>query len=181
MVSNLGHLPLLAASRTRGRDRRPQIFADQRLNLLNTWSEAEAAKLGLSGVTLSIETDEENLKAWLRRPGPVGRLLYLYGQPALFTTRFPLGGLKENVPLESPRGERFRLRRERETSVVFAERPVFFSPLLKYRSLPGVTAFIIDLEFDPRPLKTARTVHEAVHRGRPLKHASRFNLNRGLF
>ena len=91
MASNLGHLPLLlaASSARRRRDRRPQVYADQRLNLLNTWSEAEAVKLGLSGVTLSIETDEENLKAWLRRPGPAERLLYLYGQPALFTSEIP--------------------------------------------------------------------------------------------
>ena len=180
MVANLGHLPLVSGP-VKGRKGRAVIYADHRLNCLNTQAEAQLADLGLSGLTLSLENDDGNLRAVLERPGPVDRLIYLYGQPPLFVSRFKTKGLKDNLPVESPRQERFRIRYEPEYMMVFAERPVFFAPVLKYRSLAGVAAFIIDLEFDPRPLVTAREVTESVNRKRPIKGASRFNLTRGLY
>ncbi|MEW6266867.1 MAG: peptidase U32 family protein [Thermodesulfobacteriota bacterium] len=180
MISNLGHLPLFSGWE-RNRRTRPTVYADYRLNCLNTQAESLLAGLGLAGVTLSLESDEENLKAMFNRPAAVRRLLYLYGRPPLFTSRFRLPGLKESQPLVSPQGERFRLWQEDDGLKVTAEQPVFFSSLLKYRSLPGVSAFIVDLEFDPRPAAAAREVSQALGRGRPLRQASRFNFQRGLF
>ena len=113
--------------------------------------------------------------------GPIDRLLYIYGRPALFNSRFLLKNLKENTVVESPRRERFRLRFEPDTAKVFAERPIFFGPLLKSKSLAGVKALIIDLEFDPHPLSTAREVKKAITRGQSLKGTSKFNFHRGLF
>jgi len=180
MVSNLGHLPLISSARP-GSRRRFKVFADYRFNCLNSQTEAQLADLGLAGVTLSIESDEENLSRMLEHPGPIPRLLYLFGRPPLFTARFRPAELKENVPAESPRGERFRWRTESGLTLVFAEQPVFLAPLLKFTAPAGVKAMIVDLEFDPRPLVTARLVHEAVKSGRPIKSASKFNLKRGLF
>ena len=102
MIANLGHLPLLKGMGS-GR-RAPVVYADHRVNCLNTRTEALLAGLGLNGVTLSIENDEDNLKQMIIRPGPVHRLLYLFGRPALFTSRFNPSGLKDNLPVESPRG-----------------------------------------------------------------------------
>ena len=181
MISNLGHLPLLRASNPSARGRKIRVFADHRLNCLNTQAEAELADLGLAGVTLCLENDEENLARILGRPGPIPRLLYLYGRPPLFTSRFIPAGLKDNLPLESPRRERFRLRPDQYSVQVFAERPVFLAPLLRFKAMAGVKAFIVDLEFDPRPLATAREVNEAIKKRRPIKNTSRFNLKRGLF
>jgi len=181
MVSNLGHLPLFKSAQSGPRRRGFKIFADYRFNCLNSLTEAQLADLGLAGATLSLESDEENLIRILEHPGPLPRLLYLFGRPPLFTTRFRPAGLKENVPVESPRNERFRWRTESDLVVVFAEQPVFLAPLLKLKTLAGVKAMIVDLEFDPRPLATARLVHESIRHGRPIKNTSRFNLKRGLF
>ena len=180
MISNLGHLPLLDNPGGKGR-RRPLFYADYRLNCLNTQTEAQLAALGLSGLTISVETDEENLQQILQRPGPTARLLYLYGRPPLFTSRFKPYGLKDSHPVESPRRERFRIRQEGDFFVTIAEQPVFFAPFLKLRSLAGVSAFIIDLEYDPRPAASAKEITEAVARGKPIGSASRFNFKRGLY
>ena len=180
MVSNLGHLPLVNRD-VKGRRGKPVIYADHRLGCLNTEAEQALAGLGVAGVTLSVETDAENLEAMFNRPGPVSRLVYLYGRPPLFTSRFQPTGLKANQAVESPKRERFRLREEPGMFSVFAEKPVYMAPLLKMKALPGVEGFIIDLENDPRPIKTARDIHDAVRRGKRLGGTTFFNLQRGLF
>ncbi|MBW2322419.1 MAG: hypothetical protein JRF41_02670 [Deltaproteobacteria bacterium] len=81
-------------------------------------------------MTLSIENDEKNLRQILSQTGPITRLLYIYGRPSLFTSRFVPPGLKDNLPVMSPRKERFRLRLDRSAFQVFAEQPVFLAPLL---------------------------------------------------
>ena len=181
MVSNLGHLPLLRRPESGRKGRRVFVYADHRLNCLNTQTEAALSDLGLSGVTICPESDDNNFSKILSRPGPVARLLYIFGRPPLFTSRFTPLGVKDNLPIESPRRERFRMRFDRGQTLVFAERPVFFAPLLRLRSLKGVKALIVDLEFDPRPAMTAKEVSEAIIRGRPMKNTSMFNLGRGLF
>jgi putative protease len=180
LISNLGHLPLVTTP-VKGRRGIPRIYGDHRLNILNAQAERQIAELGLSALTWSVEADEKILEAALSRPGPVQRLLYLYGRPPLFTSRFALSGLKDNMPIISPQKERFRLYTKKDHITVISEQPVFFAPMLKYKNLAGVTAFIIDLEFDPRPAQTARDIGEAVARGKPMRGASRFNLKRGLF
>jgi U32 family peptidase len=180
MISNLGHLPLVQQPR-KGRRNAPIIYADHRLNCLNSQAELQLADLGVSALTLSLEGDEDNFKRLLSNPGPISRLLYLYGRPALFTSRFAPQGLKENTPVESPQRERFRTRYQSDIMFMFAEQPVFFAPLLKFRTLAGVTAFIVDLEFDPRPLATARDILEVINRGKPQRSTSRFNFKRGLY
>ena len=180
MISNLGHLPLVTMP-VKGRKGLPRIFGDHRLNVMNLQAERQVADLGVSAITWSVEADEKILEAALSRPGPAPRLLYLYGRPPLFTSRFGLPGLKDNLPILSPQKERFRLYTQKDRVTVISEQPVFFAPLLKFKHLAGVTAFIIDLEFDPRPGQTARDIGEAVARGKPIRGASRFNLQRGLF
>jgi hypothetical protein len=178
MIPNIGALPLLTPPQ-RGK-KALRVFGDHRLNCLNHQAEKQLAALGLAGWTLSLESDEASLAAVLNQPPPGERLLYLFGRPPLFTSRFKTG-LKDNLPVISPKKERFRLHQERETLLAVAEQPVFFAPFLKYKNLNGVAAFIVDLEFDPRPLATAKEVAEALSRGRPLRNASRFNLKRGLY
>ncbi|MBU2550316.1 MAG: hypothetical protein KKB20_18060, partial [Proteobacteria bacterium] len=181
MISNLGHLPLLPSTGSGRGGRGVTVYADHRLNCLNSQTEAALAGLGIDGVTLSVETDEDNMKRLLESTGPVARLIYLYGRPPLFTSRFVTAGLKDNLPVESPRGEKFRWRQEGRTAVLFSERPVFMAPLLKYKPLNGVKAWIVDLEYDPRPVATAFEVNEAIAKGRPIRHASRFNFGRSLY
>jgi putative protease len=179
-IANPGQLALVDRE-IKGRRGRPTVYADYRVNCLNSQAEAELADMGLAGVTISLEADEANLDALLAKAGRLPRMLYLYGRPALFTSRFRPAGPRENLPVVSPRRERFRIRETRDYVTIFSEQPVFLAPLLKKKALAGVTAYIIDLENDPRPAATARVVHEAVARGKPIGGASRFNYSRGLF
>lgn len=181
MITNLGHLGLLDPLLTGRGAHRPEVFADHRLSVLNSQAEAQLADLGLSGLTLCLESDEENLSRLLKRPAPIARLLYLYGRPPLFTSRFRLAGFRDRQAVASPRGERFEVAQEPGLSQVVAERPVFLAPLMKMKPLAGVRAWIVDFEFEPHLRETVRRVAEAVRRGRPLKGASRFNLGRELY
>jgi hypothetical protein len=180
LASNPAHLPLINRD-VKGRRGRPSVYADYRLGCLNTEAERMLAELGVAGVTVSPETDRENLEAVLNRPGPVSRLVYLFGRPHLFTSRFRPAGLKTNQPVLSPKREKFRLRDDPGVFSVFAEKPVYLAPLTRMKSLPGVEAFIIDLENDPRPAQTAKEIHDAVRRGKRLGGMSLFNYQRGLF
>ncbi|MBW2092294.1 MAG: U32 family peptidase [Deltaproteobacteria bacterium] len=179
-ISSLSHVALLNRSAVKRPDRRLGVYADYRLNCLNTQAEAQLKDLGLNGVTLSIESDEKNFRQILSRRGSIARLLYIYGRPPLFTSRFLPAGLKDNLAVVSPRKERFRVRRDRDVFQTFAEQPVFMAPLLKLKPLAGVKAFLVDLEFDPHPQAKAREVKESIKRNRPIRGSSRFNLKRGL-
>ncbi|MBW2140860.1 MAG: hypothetical protein JRG97_07280, partial [Deltaproteobacteria bacterium] len=96
MISNLSHIDILNQSSVKRPGRRLSIYADYRLNCLNTEAEAQLKSLRLDGVTLSIENDEKNLRQILSQTGPITRLLYIYGRPSLFTSRFVPPGLKDN-------------------------------------------------------------------------------------
>jgi len=157
------------------------IYADYRLNCLNTQAEAALKDMGLAGVTLSLENDRDNMKEILKAPGPIPRLIYIYGRPPLFASRFSPAGLKDNQLIESPRRERFRIKTDRDTCQVFAERPIYLRSLLRMRPFNGVKAFILDLEFAPHPTRAAWEVKEALAKGRPIKGASSFNLDRRLY
>lgn len=180
MVANLGQLPLIHYLKPHKR-RHLQIYADYRLNCLNTQTEAALAGLGITGVTLCVETDEKNFKDIVDRPGPVNRILYIYGRPPLFTSRFQPPDIKNNLPVTSPRGERFRVHLDKDLTLVVAEKPVFWGPVVKDHSLTGVQAWIVDLEFDPHPAQTAAEVHQALTSGRHLRSTSTFNLKRNLY
>jgi len=156
------------------------VFADYRLNCLNTQTEALLKDLGLAGITLSLENDRENLEDILKAPAIIPRIIYLYGQPPLFSSRFNPAGFKDNQLVESPHGERFRFTSDRETCRVFAERPIFFRTLLKMKPA-GIKAFIVDLEFSRHSAVQAREIKEAITRGRPIKGSSSFNLDRKLY
>jgi putative protease len=177
MAANVAHFKMLETPPARGRGRMT-VYADWRLNCLNTQTENHLAELGAAGVTWSVEVDQAEFEAVSRRPAVGLRLVYLFGRPALFTTRFNVG-LKNNVPVESPRSERFRFKQEGDLGLVMAEQPIFMTPALKFAS--AVDAFIVDLEHDPRPVHTAREITEALTRRRSIGHASRFNWKRGLF
>ncbi|MBF0528264.1 MAG: U32 family peptidase [Deltaproteobacteria bacterium] len=59
LISNLGHLAWIRDLQSQSRQRL-DIYADYRLNCLNTQTETLLAAQGLHGVTLCLETDEEN-------------------------------------------------------------------------------------------------------------------------
>lgn len=179
MISNIGHFDLIRHLKA-GRGK-PIIYADHRLNCLNTACEAQLKSMGAAGVTISIESDRHNLEKIFSRKSSIDRLVYLYGQPALFTSRLNPPGLKDNIPLISPRGERFRIRHEREAFQLVAQTPVYLAPLIKSKFKDGIKALIIDLESERNPAEAGRRIKEAVSKNRPIKGASKFNYQKQLY
>ena len=171
MAANLGQLNILRRAGA-------EIWADHRLGVLNHQAEAALASLGCRGVTLSLEMDEETARAFWAWPAAAGRLIYLYGRPALFTSRLPL---ESRETLVSPKGEKFRLAREGEAVIVTSERPVFLAPLLKKPPLPGGAGFILDLRREPHLAEKLRTLKKALASSRAGSQGSIFNLGRTLF
>jgi hypothetical protein len=171
LAANLGHLNILRRAGA-------EIWADHRLGVLNHQAEAALADLGCRGVTLSLEMDEETAAAFWARPAAAGRLIYLYGRPALFTSRLPL---ESRETLVSPKGEKFRLAKEGEAAIVTAERPVFLAPLLKKPPLPGGAGFILDFRRETNLAEKLRTLKKILAGGAAGGQGSAFNLKRTLF
>jgi putative protease len=170
LAANLGHLNILKRAGA-------EIWADHRLGVLNHQAEAALAGLGCRGVTLSLEMDEETAAAFWARPAAAERLIYLYGRPALFTSRLPL---ESRETLVSPKGEKFRLAREGEAVIVISDRPVFLAPLLKKPPLPGGVGFILDLRCEAHLAEKLRTLKKALAAGAAGSQGSAFNLKRAL-
>ena len=174
LVSNLGQINMINRAAS---DRKVNIWGDHRLGVLNHLAEEALIDLGLAGVTLSLEGDSELYSELWKSPPAGRRLLYLYGRPPLFTTRFPLDG-RQNA-IVSPKGEKFRLSQEGEETIVVAERPVFMAPLLKMPPLPGGVGLIIDLRSEVRPCEKARELKKAIT-GSKTGLGSSFNFKRKL-
>jgi hypothetical protein len=172
LASNLGHLNLLKRAGPGA-----EIWADHRLGVLNHQAEAALAGWGCRGVTLSLEMDEETAAAFWSRPAAADRLVYLYGRPALFTSRLPLEGRETLV---SPKGEKFHLGREGEAVIVTSDRPVFLAPLLKNPPLPGGAGCILDLRREPHLAEKLRTLKKILAAGASGGQGSPFNLKRTL-
>jgi len=170
LAANLGHLNILRRAGA-------EIWADHRLGVLNHQAEAALAEMGCRGVTLSLEMDEETALAFWARPATAGRLIYLYGRPALFTTRLPL---ESREALVSPKNEKFRLAREGEAVIVVSDRPVFLAPLLKKPPLPGGAGFILDFRRETNLAEKLRTMKKILAIGAAGSQGSAFNLKRTL-
>lgn len=158
-----------------------EIWGDHRLGVLNHLQETALIQAGLTGVTFSLENDGPNLDQLWAAPPPGQRLLYLFGRPPLFTSRFQPRQIKPRAPLISPKGERFLMSHEGAAFTWHGEQPVFMGPLLKRPPLPGSAGLLIDLAAQDQPEKTAAAVLRALASGRPLPGGgSAFNLKRGL-
>ncbi len=177
MASNLGHFNIIQRLGTGLEISDLKIWADHRLGILNHLAEEELYALGASGLTLSLEIDGDTAKAlWPQKPTG-GRLLYLYGRPALFTSRFPLD--KRKIPIFSPKGEKFRLAEEGKESIVLSEKPIFMAPYLKMPPLAGGAGLIIDLRQETHLENTLRNLKKALNDGKSTQ-GSAVNFKRGL-
>ena len=175
LVSNIGQINMV--QRAAGEETRVAIWGDHRLGALNHLAEAAAYEMGLTGVTLSLEADNETFgDIWKHNP-PGFRLLYLYGRPALFTARFPLDN-RQNV-IVSPKGEKFKLSLEGDETIILADKPVFMPQLMKMPPLPGGAGLIIDLRSEARPGEKAKELKRAIS-GSRLGMGSSFNFKRTL-
>jgi putative protease len=173
MISNLGHIPLLNRLKPG-----LKLWGDHHLGVLNHLAGQAFSELGLAGVTLSLESDQETLNNMAQAPFPGGVLMYLYGRPALFTSRYRPPNLKRG-PVISQRGEKFWASQDGEAFILQSEHRVFIGGLLKSPKPRGFVGLIVDLRWEPNPVEAARRLRRAIDQGRGSPGLS-FNFKRGL-
>lgn len=124
-----------------------ELFGDASMNPLNHETLAALFALGFRGLQFSLESDRETLASALAAIGPkagaVG--LYGFGRPALFTARAESPHFKGRHALESPRGERYVVRKREQGLTVHPQLP--FSLLAHAGELAelGLGYLVIDL------------------------------------
>lgn len=173
MISNLGHAALL--------DRlKPglKIWGDHRLGVLNHLAAQAMSGMGLAGVTLSVEADQDTLSRLAQTDLGGGVLMYLYGRPALFTSRYRPPSLKRG-PVVSQRGEKFWTAEDGDAFILQSEHRVFIGGLLKTPKPRGFVGLLVDFRREPNLIEAARRVKKAIDQGRGNPGLS-FNFKRGL-
>ncbi|MDR2368761.1 MAG: U32 family peptidase [Deltaproteobacteria bacterium] len=173
MISNLGQITLLGRLHNG-----LKLWADHRLGVLNHLSGKAFHDLGVTGVTLSMECDQETLLKLSQAAFPGGVLMYLYGRPALFTARYRPPNLKRG-PVVSQRGEKFWPSEDGDAFILQSEHRVFIGGLLKSPKPRGFVGLIVDLRQEPNPVEAGRRVRKAIDQGRGSPGLS-FNYKRGL-
>ncbi|MDR1051606.1 MAG: U32 family peptidase [Deltaproteobacteria bacterium] len=173
MIANIGQIAFLNRLKPDLR-----IWADHHLGILNHLAGHALHDMGLSGVTLSLESDQEVVQKLSAASFSGGVLLYLYGRPALFTARFRPPSLRRG-PVVSQRGEKFWTAEDGDAFILQSEHRVYVSPLLKAPKPRGFVGMIVDLRREPNPAEAARRVRKAIDQGRGSPGLA-FNFKRGL-
>lgn len=133
-----------------------RLYANYTCNLINSMALRVMSKLGFTGVQFSLETDQENLARSLShwqssgqsmRAGAVRCAIgiYVFGRPALFTSRLDDRRYQYGKRFASPRGESFIL--EQGEGMTQARSVLPFS-LLEWRKeleFLGLSYFLVDL------------------------------------
>jgi hypothetical protein len=173
LVSNLGHINLCTSVKPG-----LKIWGDHRLGILNHQAGNALLNLGLTGICLSAEIDEEtyNRLALVKMEGRL--LIYLYGRPALFSSRFKPTGLKRG-PIISPKKERFWSAEEGDAFILHAENKILMSGIFKNAPPVNLIGLIVDLRREPKQADAARNLKKAILK-RQSSFGSSFNFKRGL-
>jgi putative protease len=173
LISNLGQAALLDRLKAG-----LKIWGDHRLGILNHLAAQSLSSMGLSGVTISLEADQETVEKLSQADLGGGVLMYLYGRPALFTSRSRPPSLKRG-PVVSQRGEKFWTAEDGEAFILQSEHRVFIGGLLRAPKPKGFVGLLVDFRREPNLLEAARRVKKAIDQGRGSPGLS-FNFKRGL-
>ncbi|MDD3580519.1 MAG: U32 family peptidase [Desulfobacca sp.] len=173
MVSNLGHLPLLAGGPI-------TIFSDYPLHCLNSWAFQALRALGVERVTLSVEADRQTLKQLLSRV-PAARLSsYLFAYLPLMVSRVPVLAEIKSRRLQSLRQENFRLVSNRDLNLLYPTVPCFLGKAGAELQRLGLGHFIVDLTQSGYPTREVATVVRQLERGQLAGASTAMNYYRGL-
>ncbi|MDR3204127.1 MAG: U32 family peptidase [Deltaproteobacteria bacterium] len=173
MLSNIGQITLLKRLKLD-----LKLWGDHHLGAFNHLHGQSLVALGLSGVTYSLEIDQQTLSNLVQSRSSGAVLFYLYGRPALFTARFRPPSLKRG-PIVSGHGEKFWSASEGDSFILQSEHRVFIVGLLKAPKPNGFSGLIVDLRREPNPVEAARRVKKAVSQNKSAPGLS-FNFKRGL-
>lgn len=174
-LNNLGHLGLFS-------DRSGlELVGGAGLYTMNSQAGLAWRELGLSELTLPLESDRKNLAAMLARDlgGPVS--LTVYGPLPLLTSRIPLWGTRSGDRVGSGQDEEFRLGNDQGLTVLTSLND--FSIIDRLTELPGANGagLHVDLSGCGPFSARGRAVFQALRDGGPpLPATTIFNFERGL-
>lgn len=125
------------------------LIAGCRFNLRNRAALACVADAGCQRAVLSLEITRKELQELSQGPLSVVPVVQVYGWPPLFLSRLPVK-LRGDRALLTPRQEVLHLRQEKETTRIYADRPVnWMGQLMLLRSY-GYRDFLLDLSEGPK-------------------------------
>ncbi|MDR2459672.1 MAG: U32 family peptidase [Deltaproteobacteria bacterium] len=148
--------------------RRLLICTDTNVPVLNHLAALQLFKEGVFCATISEECDKETYRK-LNRADMKGMklLFYLYGRPALFTSRMHPPEIENKATFMSSRGELFTLESSMGIQTVHPQKGLFLSSVFEKPVGSDLIGYIVDVRSEKDPLASARAVFEAVKKGKP--------------
>jgi putative protease len=170
-AANLSHFQLLEEIDA-------EISTDYRLFSLNSQSMLAWEELGADRVTLYIEDDAANLADLVAVDLPLERQVMVYGSVPAITSKIAIKGVKGDMPVQSDRGDGYRVTVRDGLTMVTPTVPFSFTQFRSRLEAMGCTSFEIDLTQVP-PAERQKVI-DAWSSGRELAGTSPFNFIMGL-
>jgi len=169
-LTNPGQLPMLQQHQG------VRLSAGYRLFTLNSQALAFWQEQGIQRATLYIEDDRDNLAALLKLPPPLTVLVY--SPVEVMATRVRIKEISSSAPLQSDRGETYRIRGRDGLTHISATTPFSLLGRLTELRRMGCRSFMLDLSATAAERRAE--ILEAFRADRPLPGSTLFNYERGL-
>lgn len=153
-----------------------QLSAGYRLFTLNSQALAFWQKQGIVRATLYIEDDRDNLAALLKLPQRL--TVPVYGLVEVMATRVRIKEISSSAPLQSDRGETYRMRGRDGLTHINATTPFSLLGRLAELRRMGCRSFLLDLSATPSERRAE--ILDAFRVDRLLPDSTLFNYERGL-
>jgi putative protease len=178
-AANLAHFPLLREAVQQKTETPPlELFTDYRLFSLNSQALLAWKDLGVSGATLYIEDDAENMTELLRSDIPIDRRVMVYCAVPAITSKIAVKGVRSDAPVLSDRGDAYSVTIRDGLTVVTPERRFSLTSFRGRLQEMGCASFVIDLTAAPR--EEWPQILDAFSRGKELPGTTEFNFLMGL-
>lgn len=153
-----------------------RLSSGYRLFTLNSQALAAWQELGIQRATLYLEDDQENLAALLHVPQPL--TLMVYGPIDVMATRVKIKEINSGAPLQSDRGEGYRIRGRDGLTEISAATPFSLIGRLADLRRMGCHSFLLDLSATA-PVERSE-IMQAFRADRMIPNTTIFNFERGL-
>ena len=127
------------------------LFADYTLNINNSQAVRELAAIGVEQTQVGIELDKQTLHQLLNgvasRGGGKKMTLgaYVYGAPALYTSRIAAKHFQYEQLIQSPKKELYLIRKKEGYTQTFPEKPLSLLPYLPELKEAGIRYAVVDI------------------------------------
>lgn len=127
------------------------LYADYTLNIHNSQAALELASMGVESAQIGIELDRKSLGELLtgyanNKSGKKMMFgMYVYGAPALYTSRIAAKHFHYEQQVLSPRKEPYLIRKKEGYTQTFPEKPLSLLPYLQELKEAGVNYAVVDV------------------------------------